>query len=101
MFTNSGGVQELYNRTIQDWQTTPNPNAAFPSLNNGAVVYGLSLGSGDGWAGTFDGAADNVTIGFNGASTTYNFETQPVPEPATIAALGLGALGFLRKRRAK
>jgi hypothetical protein len=28
-------------------------------------------------------------------------ETQLVPEPATIAAIGIGALGLIRRRRAK
>ncbi len=34
-----------------------------------------------------------------GAFTSVNF-TQPVPEPATMAALGLGALALIRRRRA-
>ena len=96
-----GSVLSIYDRTFADWATSTNPNSAYPSLNNGAVIYGLSMGSGSGWAGKFDGAVDNVTIGFGGNSTTYNFETQPVPEPASVAALGLGALGLVRRRRAK
>ncbi|RYG47152.1 PEP-CTERM sorting domain-containing protein, partial [bacterium] len=50
----------------------------------------------------FEGAVDNLTIGFNGdAPTTYNFETQAVPEPASMIALGIGGLALLRRRRAK
>jgi hypothetical protein len=93
----SGSVLEIYNRTLQDWLSTPNPNPNYPSLNSGyAVVYGFSFGVGSGWDGTFLGGVDTVTIGFNGVDTTYNFE---VPTPASTALLGLGALAALRRRR--
>jgi hypothetical protein len=45
------------------------------------------------------GAVDNITFGFNGAYTTYNFEV--VPEPASMAALGSGLIGLLGLRRRK
>jgi hypothetical protein len=58
-------------------------------------VYGISAGVGSGW-GTFQGAVDNISFGFGGANTTYNFEV--VPEPMTLALLGLGGL-VLRRRK--
>jgi hypothetical protein len=95
----NGSTEEVFNRTLQDWATTSNPNANYPSLNAGAVIYGFNVGFGSGWSGTFSGAVDNVTIGFNGNSQNFNFETKAVPEPTSIAALGLGVAAMLRRRR--
>ena len=36
---------------------------------------------------------------FSGDRSAFRVETQPVPEPASSAALGLGALAMLRRRR--
>jgi hypothetical protein len=42
---------------------------------------------------------DNITFGFGGTYTTYNFEV--VPEPASMLALGSGLIGLLGLRRRK
>ena len=42
---------------------------------------------------TLGGNSDNIGL------DNIRFAQQPVPEPATLAALGLGALAFLRRRR--
>ena len=70
------------------------------------LVIGISSGFGSGW-GPFEGAVDNITFGFNGDDTTYNFEVSAdgvVPEPMTLAVwsvLGLcgSAFAWRAKRR--
>lgn len=79
-------------RTLADWL----------SILAGKNYYVLTANAGMGtFDGQFDGAMDNLVLGFGGNNQTYNFEVAPVPEPATMAALGLGALALMRKRRKK
>ena len=84
---------------ISTWSSpggfTPAPNGL--NFNAASVIYGVSLGVGSGW-GTYDGAIDNVTIGFTGAPVySWNFEV--VPAPASAGLLGLAGLAAARRRR--
>lgn len=83
--TIAGGQSQLL--SFSQWQ----------SQFSNALVFGIGMGVGSG-EGPFVGAADYATIGFNGVSTTYDFEA--VPEPATMTVLGLAALAAIRKRKA-
>lgn len=78
--------------TLSGWQ----------SQLTGYYVVGVSVGAGSGWD-TFKGAVDNVTFGFNGASTTYNFDVAAaVPEASTLAiwgVLGAATVGIRFRRR--
>lgn len=72
-------------------------------LGAGAQVVGIYAGIGSGWGGSFTGAVDNITWGFNGEeATTYKFE-KAVPEPGSIVmgliAGGLGLAGAAWRRR--
>jgi|ERR1039458_2800077 hypothetical protein len=69
--------------TLQGWQS------AYSNL----IVYGISAGVGSGWDGTFQGAVQDITVGFGETSTTYNFEV--VPEPSTVLLVGAGLMGML------
>ncbi len=75
-------------RNLSDWLTD--------LAGKGYSVIGINAGMGSSSL-TYQGAVDNYALGFGGRTNTYNFEA--VPEPATMAMLGMGALAFLRKRR--
>lgn len=73
--------------------------------DSGTVSY-VTAYMGFGYDGkSFDGAVDNVTLGFNNnEATVFNFEPDAasVPEPAGILLVGaglVGAAGALRRRR--
>jgi len=80
-------------KTLSGWVSAAN------AANATLYVISVNAGIGSGWNGTFTGAVDNITFGFNGAYTTYNFEV--VPEPASMVALGSGLIGLLGLRRRK
>jgi hypothetical protein len=79
--------------------TPYNPVTTWQAYLPNAAVLGFSMGVGSGW-GPFKGAVDNVTFGFNGGSTTYNFEAAVIPLPAAAwAGLALlGVAGVSRRR---
>ena len=66
--------------------------------NVGPGRYWLAVGL---WNPTFGAAGWTVTSTSTGAGTTVvNFRTDaPVPEPASLAALSVGAIALLRRRR--
>ena len=80
-------------KTLSGWVSAAN------AANATLYVISVNAGIGSGWNGTFTGAVDNITFGFGGNYTTYNFEV--VPEPASMVALGLGLIGLLGLRRRK
>ncbi|WP_375391829.1 PEPxxWA-CTERM sorting domain-containing protein [uncultured Sphingomonas sp.] len=69
------------------------------------TVYGLEIGIGSGWSGSFSGAVNNVQANFAGRTVSTNFEVTPaaaaVPEPAawTMMIAGFGLAGMAMRRR--
>lgn len=83
-----------YTTALSQWQT----------LLGSASVLGLSIGTGSGWAGSFVGAVDNVTLQRGTQpELAWNFEVAAgsVPEPGSLAlvALALGGLAAAARRR--
>lgn len=97
------GVNEVFSRNITDWINGEH-TTGFATLSADSVVYGISSGIGSGWGPYFEGAVDNISIGFGGEITTWNFELAAVPEPTSMALLGLGLAGLAArsyKKRSK
>ncbi|GEM_PF-1863466 len=86
MFISGTGVCETYNVTLTDW-LAGTPTCPFgitpPTLSSDTLIYGVNVGIGSGWANSFTGYVDDVTIGFSGASNTYNFDIDTVVTPSS------------------
>lgn len=96
-FKNIAATEKLDVNLITD---SISPNGASRSIS-GRWTYASGVGSyagqaGNGtWAATFQPALDQLVL------TSFSGDLHPTPEPASMAILGMGAVGFLARRRRK
>lgn len=101
-----GHTVENFDTNLAEWMAGAHPDADASRLSANSALLGIEFGIGSGWNGTFSGFVDNVAFGFGEDTTTFNFEARAadgntVPEPGSLALVGLGLLGFAAARKRK
>jgi hypothetical protein len=103
----SGGVnydQVVNMRTLGEWisggSVSDGSNSSI-ALGANTSITGIEVAAGGGWSGEFIGSIDHMNLTFGNGGASYQANFAAVPEPASMAALGLGALALIRRRRNK
>ena len=81
------------------WSTYFTGGSSTPINYANQNIEGIVLSTGSGWAAGFNGLVDNVNINTSQGNVQFNLEA--VPEPTTLALLGLGLAGLVLIRKRK
>lgn len=100
------GVAGACNGTFTFWQGGIASGATSSLFSPGGClagttdvrVVGVGVGVGSAWPLAWEGAVDNVRLGFGPAqtlalNTNFDFTSSTIPEPATLALLATGLVG--------
>jgi hypothetical protein len=103
----TGGIREVQVATVTglnlslapgtyflSWDATPGTFS--PPLPTSLATHGMN-----GMQSTAGGAFAPLVQGAGGVDIAFTIQGTPVPEPASMAVLGMGALALLRRRRAR
>jgi len=81
------------------WSAYTAGGSSTPISYGSQNILGIVLSTGSGWAAGFTGLVDDVNI--NSGPGNVQFDLEAVPEPSTLALIGVGLLGLVWLQRRK